>query len=152
VVEITAEELAINFRHAGSTTFKRKDLSQGFEADSCFYIQQEAKVRALKKIDLDVDPPPDLVIEIDITNSSLSKFPIYLGLGVPEVWRYARRRVTISRLERGRYVKAKRSSAFPLLTDEVLTRFLRAFPSMPRVDFLRSVRTWVRDQVATAQE
>ena len=43
-----------------------------------------------KNIDLDAgDSPPDLVVEVDLTNPSLSKLPIYAHLGVAEVWLFA---------------------------------------------------------------
>ena len=85
LVEILAEELNMDVQRLGSTTFTREDLDKGFEPDSCFYIQNEARVRGKEEIDLAVDPPPDLVIEIDITSPSLNKFPIYARIGVPEV-------------------------------------------------------------------
>ncbi len=80
LVESVAEELGLDGENLGSTTFKREDLERGFEPDSCFYIQHEAAVRGKSALDLRVDPPPDLVIAIDITHPSLDKFPIYAAL------------------------------------------------------------------------
>src|SRR5438045_4955835 len=88
LVEAVAEEREIEIRNLGSTTFKRQDLGKGFEADSCFYIQNFERVRGKRRIDLLTDPPPDLVIEIDVTSPSLPKLPIFAQLGIPEVWRY----------------------------------------------------------------
>ena len=88
LVSLVAEELQIDTVHAGSTTFKRQDIARGFEPDSCFYIQHEGLISGKTEIDLSRDPPPDLVIEIDISSSSLNKFPVYAHMGVPEVWRY----------------------------------------------------------------
>ncbi|MGH9851493.1 MAG: Uma2 family endonuclease, partial [Blastocatellia bacterium] len=98
-----ADELEIDFIPAGSTTFDREDLEQGFEPDSCFYIQNAGRVRGQTKIDLHTDPPPDLVIEIDITRPSLNKFPIFAGLGIAEIWRYSKGALTIFKLEVGEY-------------------------------------------------
>ena len=81
-----AEELDIDTENLGSSTFKREDLERGFEPDSCLYIQNAARVRGKSRLDLSMDPPPDLVIEIDITSASIEKLPIYALLGVPEVW------------------------------------------------------------------
>ena len=53
------EELDIEFRSLGSTTFKSETMKRGIEADDCFYIENEAAVRGKKRIDLTVDPPPD---------------------------------------------------------------------------------------------
>ena len=88
LVEVIAEVLELDIVGAASTTFQREGLAQGFEPGASFYIQHAARIRGQKQIDLDADPPPELVIEIDITHPSLNKFPIFAGLGIPEVWRY----------------------------------------------------------------
>ena len=75
IIEIALEESDQDFRRAGSTTFRREDLERGFEPDSCYYIQSVVKIGCKKRIDLRIDPPPDLVIEIDLTSDSLNKFP-----------------------------------------------------------------------------
>ena len=105
LINVIAEEMGIDVASYGSTTFKRKDLARGFEPDACFYIQNEARMRGKKRIDLDVDPAPDLVIEIDITNPSLNKFPIFASLGVAEIWRYDGDRVGIFLLQAGQYIE-----------------------------------------------
>ncbi len=87
VVEAVAEELEIDIRSLGSTTFRRQDLERGFEADSCFYVQSLSKLESTRKVDLELDPPPDLVIEIDISHSSMEKLALCREMGVPEVWR-----------------------------------------------------------------
>ena len=73
---------------AGSTTLRRENDEAGKEADTCFYIANEPLIRDKDEIDLDVDPPPDLAIEVDDTHDSQGKLPIYAALRVPEVWRY----------------------------------------------------------------
>ena len=73
LVSVIAEEMQVDIINAGSTTFKRRDIAQGFEPDSCFYIQNEGRISGKAEIDLDVDPPPDLIIEIDITSPLLNK-------------------------------------------------------------------------------
>src|SRR5947209_11200471 len=105
LIEVLAEEWEIDLRNLGSTTFKRKDLKCGFEPDSCFYIQNVESVRGKRKIDLVTDPPPDLVIEIDITSGSIHKLPIYAALGIPEVWRYTGKRLVILALAADDYVE-----------------------------------------------
>ncbi len=88
---------------AGSTTFRRADLGRGFEPDECFYFGDAARrVRGMDDIDLDADdPPPDLVVEADLTSSSLDKLPIYARLGIVEVWCYAGGQVEILILSAG---------------------------------------------------
>ena len=124
LVEIVAEETERDLHHAGSTTFKRKDLAKGFEPDSCFYIGHAEQARGREELDPMMDPPPDLVIEIDITRSSLNRFPIFAALGVPEVWRFDGERVTMYRLESGRYLEIETSLSVPPLTASQSTVFL----------------------------
>src|SRR5438034_11138652 len=80
IVEIVLEEMGVDFRNAGSTTFKREDQERGFEPDSSFYIAHVDQVRGKRKLDMDLDPPPDLLIEVDLTSNSLNKFPLYAAL------------------------------------------------------------------------
>ena len=96
LIDIITAEMNIHIRRAGSNTFKREDLLKGFEPDSAFYLAANAKaVRGKKRLDLATDPPPDLIIEIDVTSPSLPRFPIFAAVGVPEVWRYKNGRVEI---------------------------------------------------------
>ncbi|MBE9159196.1 Uma2 family endonuclease [Nodosilinea sp. LEGE 06152] len=113
-VEAIADELEIEVRKLGSLTLEREDLARAVEPDSCFYIQNEAAVRG-RKIDLPNDPPPDLVIEADYTNSSVNKQSIYWALGVPELWRYTNQRLLVyARTESG-YEQQNFSPGFPFL-------------------------------------
>jgi Uma2 family endonuclease len=146
LVEVLAEELNIDVQRLGSTTFTREDLDKGFEPDSCFYIQNEARVRGKDEIDLAVDPPPDLVIEIDITSPSLNKFPIYAQIGVPEVWRYDGRQVQIFTLANRQYTKVEQSTIFPPLSSAVATQFLEESTRLRSTAWLRRVREWARGQ------
>ena len=146
LVEVLAEEMRIDVRNFGSTTFRRADLARGFEPDSCFYIQHEADISGKSTIDLTVDPPPDLVIEVDITSGSLDKFPIYAQVGVPEVWRYDGQRLRISTLTAERYVEVETSLALPLLTGQRLSETLAQSKTLKRTALLRSFRTWVRQE------
>jgi len=85
-VEILLEELNIEFCPLGSITFKKESMQQGIEPDNCFYIQHEAVIRGKKRIDLNIDPPPDLALEIEVTSRSYPE--IYAALGVPELWQF----------------------------------------------------------------
>lgn len=144
LVNALAEEFDIDVTGAGSTTFRREDLAKGFEPDECFYIRHAELVRGKKQIDLTNDPPPDLVIEIDITGPSLSKFPIFAALGIPEVWRYDGTRVTIFTLAGNEYVERPESIALPKVTSAILTELLGASRQVKRTAWLRQVRTWAR--------
>lgn len=144
LVEVVAEELGIDIKSLGSTTFRREDLEQGFEPDSCFYVQNEARVRGKKEIDLATDPPPDLVVEVDVTSPTLKKLPLYARAGVPEVWRYDGERLTIYRPSGDGYGAVEASAALPGVTGRDLTRFLEESVGQRRTVWLRGVREWAR--------
>ena len=145
-VEVIAEEMNINVRGLGSTPFRREDLQRGFEPDACFYAQSATRIRGKTELDLTIDPPPDVVIEVDLTSPSLPKFSILAQLGVPEVWRYDGRQWQIFQLVGEEYVKQLQSTAFPALTEEVMTALLDESRSLERLVWLRRVRTWIREQ------
>jgi Uma2 family endonuclease len=144
LVNIWAEENQLDIRGLGSTTFRREDLGRGFEPDACFYIQSVDSIKGKVDFSLDVDPPPDLGIEIDITNSSLNKLPIFAQVGVPEVWRYDGERVTVFRLERKAYSSQPMSISLPGLAVELVSSLLRESRGMRRPDWLRRVRSVAR--------
>ena len=145
LVEVVAEEMGLDLENLGSTTFKREDLQRGFEPDSCFYVQNEERVRGKYEIDPNVDPPPDLVLEVDITNPSLDRFPIYAPFGVPEVWRYDGERVIIYELRSTGYAEVAESLALPPFTGDVLTRFVKQGLTTRRTSWMRRVREWARE-------
>jgi Uma2 family endonuclease len=110
-VKVLLEELDIEFCPLGSTTFKNQVVFKGIEPDSCFYIQHEAAVRGKNRLDLTIDPPPDLALEVDITNRSHPE--IYQSLGVLELWQYKRGELKFLLLVNGKYVESKTSDNFP---------------------------------------
>ena len=142
VVEMVAMEWDINLLDFGTTTFRRADLERGFEPDTCFYIDHVASVSGRRPIDPAVDPPPDLVMEMEVTTSAIPKLPLFAAMGIPEVWRTTPEGVTILTLRDGEYVPVVTSPAFPSLTAEVLTRFLDDGYTMTRSAWLRSIRAW----------
>lgn len=149
MVEVFTEELNIDIESVGSTTFKREDLERGFEADECYYIQQAAAVRGKDEIDLLIDPPPDLLIEVDISRSSLSKFGIYGALGGPEVWRYDGERLRFYVLQAEGDREIQDSSVLPPLSASQLLHFLRQRVEQSETALIRGCRQWVRETVST---
>jgi Uma2 family endonuclease len=146
LVEIVAEARDIDVWGLGSTTFRREDLERGFEPDSCFSIRNAETMRRKSRIDLTVDPPPDLVIEIDLTHSTLDKLPIFAQLGVPEVWRFAGKRLSILLLRDGTYHEQEQSVALPGVDSAGLTALLEEAPSLRRPEWLRKAREWARGE------
>ncbi len=149
-VETLAEELDVRIEPLGSTTFKRPELS-GAEPDECFYIQNISAVKGKKRIDLNQDPPPDLVVEIDITSRSANSLQVYTDLGVPEVWIYNGSRLRINRLENGKYVECESSLAFPSLPILEIVRFLEQAETMDYLELVKAFRNWVKSQIQQNQ-
>jgi Uma2 family endonuclease len=140
IFETLAEELDIDYVNDGSTTFDREDLGKGLEPDTCFYVEQADLVRGKKRLDPLIDPPPELVIEVDVSRSSLNKLAIYAGLGVYEVWRYRASGITILRLAEGAYHQVDASVILPGITGEQLTHLLEASQQLKRKDWLQEIR------------
>jgi Uma2 family endonuclease len=147
LVEELGVELEIDVFDAGHTTFRREDLDRGFEPDGSFYFSQNAeRVRGKHNIDLNVDPPPDLVVEVDVTSYSLDKLPIYACLGISEVWRYADGQLQILGLHGQDYEAITESTVLPPLTSDVLARFVEEGLKTRRPSWVRRVREWARSQ------
>lgn len=146
VVEVVAEERGIDIQPAGSNTFKRKDIKRGFEPDSCFYIRQPEAIRGKKRINLATDPPPDLIVEIDVTHGSLDRLPIFAAVGVLEVWRYENGGVKIYCLDENHYIESAESRLLSGVTSTALTQFVAEGQTMRRFEWLRNVRAWARSQ------
>jgi Uma2 family endonuclease len=144
VIDALAEALNIDTRGYGSTTFRRKDLARGFEPDACFYIRNVERVKGKTRLDLNVDPPPDLVVEIDITNSSLDKLALFAALGVPEVWRHDGKSLTFHVRSEGAYVAREESSLLPGVNRAAVARFIEAGKSAKRPAWLREIREWAQ--------
>lgn len=144
LVEVLAEETGTDIRNLGSTTFRREEIERGFEPDSCFYIQHLESIEGKTQLDLAVDPPPDLVVEIDVTSPSIDKLPIYAQAGVPEIWRYQGGTLSIHVLVEGEYRAREASLSFPFLTADALTAFVRESRQVRRTAWLRTVRESVK--------
>lgn len=123
-VEAIVDELGIEIRSLGALTLEREDLTRAVEPDTCFYIANESIVRGLKDIKLPENPPPDLVVESDYTNSSLNKFTLYASLGVPELWRYRKNNLEVHQLIEGEYKQVNNSVAFPFLSIAEIPGFI----------------------------
>jgi len=140
------DELNFIVEMGGSVTLKRSEKKAAKEPDSCYYIQNEARVRGITKLDLTETPPPDLAVEIDITSSSLNQFDIYADLGVLEIWRYDGRSIKFYQLQKGEYVECDRSPTFPTLPATKVDEFLAQCQTLGITVAVRQFREWVRNQ------
>ena len=142
-IHILTEELNLNLKSLGSTTLKRPDLETGGEPDKCYYIQNEPAVRG-KKVDLAVAPPPDLVIEVDITHTDINKKKLYQDMKVPEFWRYNGKILIIYHLNQSQYQEAETSATFPWLAKSMIYEFLAQCNTQGETQAKRSLRTWLK--------
>ncbi|HKV40689.1 MAG TPA: Uma2 family endonuclease, partial [Blastocatellia bacterium] len=140
LVEAIAEVFELDLVGAGSTTFNREDLAQGVEPDVCVYIENAERIRGKKRIDLAVDPAPELLIEVDIASPSLNKFPIFAGLGIAEAWRYHKQTLTILALDSnfGVYREQAESNVLTGVTPAGLTCLIAEARELKRTVWLRS--------------
>jgi Uma2 family endonuclease len=145
-VETLAEELAVQIYPLGSTTFKRPQLS-GAEPDKCFYIYNIDAVRGKKRLDLNEDPAPDLVVEIDVTSSSHNRLQVYADLGVAEVWIYNGESLAIEQLQNNTYITSQASQFFPNLPIPEITGFLQQAGTTDYLELVKTFRNWVRSQI-----
>jgi Uma2 family endonuclease len=145
LVCIATEETGLELKSLASTTLNRIDLRVGAEPDQCYYIANELLVRG-KTVDLQTDPPPDLVIEVDITHTNINKNTLYAAMGVPEFWRFNGEILRIYYLQEGIYQEVDKSLTFPWMTKEALYGFLENCRQQGENSAKRSFRNWVREQ------
>ena len=134
----------INIRFFGSATMRAKRKKKGSEPDACFYIQSAPAIGNRIQIDFTVDPPPDIVVEVDVHHDSRDKFSIYAALGVPEIWRYDGQDLTIHILQEDRYVGVESSGALPMLSSRALTDFLARLPKDGESQTLNAFDEWLQ--------
>jgi Uma2 family endonuclease len=103
-------------------------------------------MRGKKRLDLSVDPPPDLVIEIDITSISLKRLPLFAAFGIPEVWRFDGTEVEILILESGEYCGNEGSLALPKVTAATISHFVQESFKTGRLEWIKKVRAWAQQQ------
>jgi Uma2 family endonuclease len=149
------EEQEIEFLTLGSTTFRNSKTLKGIEPDQCFYIQHERAVRGKKRLDLSVDPPPDLVLEVDVTSRTHPE--TYAALGVPELWRRdgdypqggtASQRIQIYTLQSDDYQRVEDSPMFPGWSLQmVIPQYVEQSRVIGRNKTMRAFRAWVREEL-----
>jgi Uma2 family endonuclease len=143
LIEALSEERGIEVASLGSTTFRRKDKGKGLEPDECYYFKNERRMRGRKRLNLNRDPVPELVVEIDITHRSVEREPIYAALGVPEIWRWDGTKLDALVLTDRQYRKSDKSLAFPFLSPADLTQFIRMWGRLGENAIVRKFREWI---------
>ncbi len=153
VLFVLMEELDIPMRALGSTTFRRQAAERGLEPDQCYYLASAARVRSWWTLDLAVDPPPDLAIEVEVSRSSVDRMGVYAGLRIPEVWSFDGEHVVVHRLRKGGYEILPRSVELPFVPVEDIPALIRqGMDSQDDRALLRSLREWVRTRVVPLRQ
>ena len=146
LLQVVSEEYRVELETCGSTTYKHQQFEQGTEADECVYVGEPERILGKDRIVLGVDPTPEIMVEIDLSNSSISKLRIYAAYGVPEIWRFAEQRMRIFELTAQDYVERPSSRYFPLLTSEQLTLVMVQSQKEGQSRTLLGFRVWLRAQ------
>ncbi|NES83565.1 MAG: Uma2 family endonuclease [Moorea sp. SIO2B7] len=141
------EELNLEVWMGGSVMLKRANMNVGKEPDSCYYIQNEGRVRGKTDLNFNVDPPPDLVLEIDLGGSHLNQLILYADLNIPEVWRYDGSKIYFYQLNHGAYVECDRSPTFSLLSAAEVHEYLEQCKTLGLTTALGQFRTWIANQL-----
>ena len=114
------------------------------QPDESFWIKNFGPMRGKKQWTSD-DPPSDLVVEVDVTYSSLDRTGTYAALGVPEIWRYDGRQLRILQLTGSEYTERPKSLAFPRASSAELSQLVQQSMSLKRTEWLRTLRNWVSE-------
>jgi Uma2 family endonuclease len=144
LLTIYVDELNIDMRCLGSLLMKIPELKIGGEPDSCYYIKNEPVIRGKEDVIVGQDPPPDLVLEVDITNPSDRRLPIYALLGIPEIWLYDGYDLRFFALESGNYLPITKSLCFPHLPAAIIVEYLQRRLLIGETKTLKEFREWVR--------
>lgn len=144
LVDVLTEELRLPCEPGRAVTLRRRRKSRGLEPDNCYWIATVQRLAGKTHLDLRVDPPPDLAIEVDFTRSSLDRMSIYAALGVPEVWRVTSTALTFNVLEHGDYQLRSHSLSFPQLASHDVMRFLTHLGQTDSTALIVEFRAWVR--------
>ena len=139
-IRTLVELMGMRMKTMGSTTMNYPRLRKSAEPDNAYYIQNQPLVKG-RNVNFSQDPPPDLVVEVDITHSDIAKNQFYASLGVPELWRFNGKVWRIYQLEQGGYVEVEVSPNFPQVPKERLYAFLKEAKE-DEIEAVQSLRAW----------
>ena len=146
LVGVIRLRLRMNIVFFGSSTMRKEKKRKGIEPDACFYVQTAEALGNRMDLDFEKDPPPDVAVEVDVTRHSISKFGIYAGLGVPEVWIYDGKELKIHLLEQDEYLPAIESQALPILSGPILSKFLSQLREEGELQAILAFDDWLQSQ------
>jgi Uma2 family endonuclease len=145
-IENLSIEFKIRITSSGSTTLRRQLKQRGLEPDKSYYIANYSVVRGIKRINLNRHPPPDLVVEVDVTHKSLDRLEPYAKLGVPEIWQHGNKGIRfLKRVSESTYRVVKRSLSFPAVSSDDIQRFLNLAEKHDEFDLVNAFVEWARN-------
>ena len=144
MIEAYSEIRGIEILSVASVTVKRSDLKKAYEADESYYLTNIDKVLAKEELDFEVDPPPDLVIEVELTSSAIDKLELFAAMQVREVWRHDGTSVQFYRLSNGRYECIAQSTELPGLSSDLINRYLDQRLQAGETTWIRAFRSEVQ--------
>lgn len=145
LVAALTEELGLPRRSIGSTTLKLTMSNMGAEPDAGFLIANATALGGKRDWDPELDPPPDLLIEIDISHTSPNRIPVYAALSVPELWIYDGESLRVQRLDNGVYHDSYVSASFPSLPLPEFATWIEKAWETDESTWMRDFREWVRN-------
>ncbi len=153
MVDVLVVGLRIPFLPADPVTYRREDLEKGIEPDKSYHFRENVpRVRGKDKLDLTVDPPPDLAVEVDVTSSSIPRLPIFAALGIPEVWRYDGDELQFLHLQPdGSYQNRDHSLNFPIFPLSDAARFLEEGQTADVMEWILTFQAFVREVLVPLQ-
>jgi Uma2 family endonuclease len=140
MIETYSEVRDIEIISVASVTVKRSDLSKAYEADESYYVTHAAALLGKRELDFEVDPPPDLVVEVEITSSAIKKMLLFAAMKVPEVWRHNGESLNMYRLENDAYVPIDSSCELPGLSAERINQHLAGRDSIGETKLIQQFR------------
>ena len=148
LIDILTEEREVAVEAVDPVTFKSPDTRQGIEPDKCYYLGDHAAlVRGKERLIMGQDPPPDLVIEADVTHSSLDRLAIYAALGIREVWRFNNDTLEFLHLQSDKTYQVRDTSLhFPEVPRDMIAEFLNQAPTQDKTAWVRTFRAYVRSR------
>ena len=145
-IEAYAEETGVDYKVVGSTTWRQQAVEGGLEADESYYFQHYARVGE-REVDLAINPPPDLAVEIDLSRPDVEKASVYARLGVPEIWRWRDGRLIVLALQGGGgYAQVQRSIALPDFPLDELSAAMSSYPNVEKQRLVAAFRRRLRDK------
>ena len=147
-IGVMCEELGLEIKRTGSLTLTRDDLERGGEPDSSYYIQNESLVRNNENIDLAIDPPPDLVLEVEYSRPAIDKLTLYASMGIPELWRFNGSVLRVYTLANEQYTEVQSSPTFAPIPVKEIPRFLQQAKTKGENATTRNFRIWMRQQIS----